>query len=171
MGGKDPYDKYYHDKQEGQMYSSAKIVMRIIGIVLIIGGIILAVSGIMQQGSVGMGDEGWFEQSSAGSFKIFIAGSMAIFGIFILVISFTRKIAHYQAVEAKPAIITASEGVGTGLARGLHHGGGLPIDINNHGHHRRGSSAPHEVVKVKCRNCGYLDSEDATFCSKCGKRL
>jgi putative Mn2+ efflux pump MntP len=28
-----------------------------------------------------------------------------------------------------------------------------------------------EVVKIKCRNCGYLETEDAEFCSKCGERM
>lgn len=28
-----------------------------------------------------------------------------------------------------------------------------------------------EVVKVKCRECGFLETEDAEFCSKCGKRM
>ncbi len=32
-------------------------------------------------------------------------------------------------------------------------------------------AAPKEVVKVKCRNCGSLESEDAAFCRKCGKPL
>jgi len=26
-------------------------------------------------------------------------------------------------------------------------------------------------VRIKCRNCGYLETEDAEFCSKCGQRL
>ena len=30
---------------------------------------------------------------------------------------------------------------------------------------------PKEVVKVKCRNCGNLEMEDAAFCRKCGKPL
>jgi len=33
------------------------------------------------------------------------------------------------------------------------------------------AAAPKEVVKVKCRNCGSLESEDAAFCRKCGKPL
>ena len=28
-----------------------------------------------------------------------------------------------------------------------------------------------EVVKIKCRNCGYLETEDAEFCSKCGQAM
>ncbi len=30
---------------------------------------------------------------------------------------------------------------------------------------------PKEVVKVKCRNCGNLEAEDAAFCRKCGEAL
>lgn len=30
---------------------------------------------------------------------------------------------------------------------------------------------PKEVVKVKCRNCGNLEMEDATYCRKCGQPL
>jgi hypothetical protein len=30
---------------------------------------------------------------------------------------------------------------------------------------------PKEVVKVKCRNCGNLEAEDATYCRKCGQPL
>ena len=33
------------------------------------------------------------------------------------------------------------------------------------------SAAAKEIVKVKCRNCGSLESEDAAFCRKCGKPL
>ncbi len=30
---------------------------------------------------------------------------------------------------------------------------------------------PREIVKVKCRNCGNLEAEDATYCRKCGEPL
>ena len=33
------------------------------------------------------------------------------------------------------------------------------------------AAATKEVVKIKCRNCGSLESEDAAFCRKCGKPL
>jgi hypothetical protein len=32
-------------------------------------------------------------------------------------------------------------------------------------------NAPKEVVRIKCRNCGNLEAEDAEFCRKCGKPL
>jgi len=34
-----------------------------------------------------------------------------------------------------------------------------------------GSTPPKEVVKVKCRNCGNLEADDATYCRKCGEPL
>ena len=34
-----------------------------------------------------------------------------------------------------------------------------------------GPAPPKEVVKVKCRNCGNLEADDATFCRKCGQPL
>jgi len=36
---------------------------------------------------------------------------------------------------------------------------------------RADPAPPKEVVKVKCRNCGNLEMEDAAFCRKCGKPL
>lgn len=33
------------------------------------------------------------------------------------------------------------------------------------------ASPAKEVVKVKCRNCGSLEAEDAAFCRKCGQAL
>ncbi|HKW43976.1 MAG TPA: hypothetical protein VJP06_07295 [Thermoplasmata archaeon] len=31
-------------------------------------------------------------------------------------------------------------------------------------------AAPNTEVRVNCRNCGYLDTADAAFCSECGQR-
>lgn len=31
--------------------------------------------------------------------------------------------------------------------------------------------APKETVKVKCRNCGSLEAEDAAYCHKCGQAI
>ena len=33
------------------------------------------------------------------------------------------------------------------------------------------TAQPKETVKVKCRNCGSLEAEDAAFCHKCGKPM
>ncbi len=34
-----------------------------------------------------------------------------------------------------------------------------------------GTPATKDVVKVKCRNCGSLEAEDATYCRKCGQAI
>ncbi|SDN25343.1 hypothetical protein SAMN05216355_101427 [Actinomyces ruminicola] len=33
------------------------------------------------------------------------------------------------------------------------------------------TGSPAEVVKLRCRSCGYLETEDAAFCSQCGQRI
>ncbi|RAX19391.1 MULTISPECIES: zinc ribbon domain-containing protein [Actinomyces] len=33
------------------------------------------------------------------------------------------------------------------------------------------AGAPAEVVRLRCRSCGYLETEDATFCSQCGQPI
>src|SRR5213083_2036644 len=61
----------------------------------------------------------------------------------------------YVASEASPAIERVSEAAAEGLKEGF---GINPLKSE-------------AVVKVKCRNCGYLENEDAVYCGKCGKRL
>lgn len=163
-----PYNRYhshtYHnDHQSDQRYATTKIFLRLIGIIMIVFGIILAFIGYNQQ-NVSMDSEGWFEQSSAGSFKIFIGLGLLGFGFMLLYISFIRRVSHYMATETQPAITTVGEGVGTGVARGINKGGGITLNMQS-------QNSPREVVKIKCRSCGYLDSEDATFCSNCGSKI
>ncbi|MDO4901283.1 zinc ribbon domain-containing protein [Actinomyces sp.] len=33
------------------------------------------------------------------------------------------------------------------------------------------AGSPAEVVRLRCRSCGYLETEDATFCSQCGQQI
>jgi len=66
-----------------------------------------------------------------------------------------RPVTSYVASEASPAIERVSEAAGEGLRQGF---GANPLQTGS-------------VVKVKCRNCGYLENEDAVYCGKCGKPL
>ena len=66
-----------------------------------------------------------------------------------------RPVATYVASEASPAVERVSEAAAEGLRRGL--------GVN--------SLRSDSVVKVKCRNCGYLENEDAIYCGKCGRPL
>ena len=40
----------------------------------------------------------------------------------------------------------------------------------NHTHDGNGNGS-NTVIKVRCPHCGYLESEDAVYCSKCGKSM
>ena len=86
----------------------------------------------------------------------------AFIGIILLAIGFgalrlgmVRPVTTYLASEASPAIERVSEAAAEGLKEGF---GANPLKSE-------------AVVKVKCRNCGYLENEDATYCGKCGKPL
>lgn len=34
-----------------------------------------------------------------------------------------------------------------------------------------GSAAPQQIVKIKCRDCGFLNEEDSKFCQECGSKI
>ena len=57
-------------------------------------------------------------------------------------------------------ICVATEAAGEGIAKGINKGGGIKV-----------SSSSTEKIMIKCRECGYLESIDAEFCSKCGKKM
>jgi len=80
----------------------------------------------------------------------------------------------------RSAFVSGMMGVGGGMAGGS----SLSPDMNDTFMQQALSGArgpprqagtdpapPKEVVKVKCRNCGNLEAEDATYCRKCGQPL
>ena len=86
----------------------------------------------------------------------------ALIGMILLALGFgalrlgmIRPVTTYVASEASPAIERVSEDAAEGLKKGF---GVSPVRDES-------------VVKVKCRNCGYLENEDAIYCGKCGKPL
>ncbi len=157
-------DQGYGRGQPRSLHGPTKSVLRILGIVLLIIGIILAIVGLVQQGSKGMEEEGWFETASGGMIMTFAGMAMVIFGFVMLYVSFIGRVAKYYADESAPAIETASGAVARGLSKGTQEEGGIRVDVSS-------SATAGVVIKTKCRNCGYLETEDADFCSKCGKRL
>jgi hypothetical protein len=87
---------------------------------------------------------------------------LSVIGIILIVVGgialrfgMIRPVSGYLATEAAPAIQTAAAAFGGGLREV---GFGAP-------------ASPSHDVRIKCRNCGYLETEDAEFCSKCGQRL
>jgi hypothetical protein len=74
-----------------------------------------------------------------------------------------RRISSYIATETAPAVTTATHAVGEGFMGGVNQAGGIQINTT--------ATQTKEIVKVKCPHCGYLDSEEAVFCSKCGNKI
>ena len=85
-------------------------------------------------------------------FTVFIGSALLMFGAFLLVVSFLRPISKYVAGEYYPAMRTVGKGFGEGFTEASQNENKV-------------------VVKVKCSHCGYLETKDAEFCSKCGRRL
>jgi len=124
-------------------YSKYKILMRAIGLPLAIIGIIFIIVGFSNFGG-------------AHSYIIVFAtgGFLLVIGFGLLSLSIVRPISKYYISEASPAIKMASNSIGEGLKES-----GFQVTQEK------------EVIKIKCPNCGYLESEDADFCSKCGKKI
>jgi len=129
-------------------YSEYKTAMIAIGIPMIIIGIILAVYGFVNFGSGGF-------EAAAGNQMIFMGGDIiAVIGFVLVGLAIIRPTSKYYATELSPATKIIGESIGEGLKES-----GF------------GSSQTKEIIKVKCPQCGYLESEDADFCSKCGKKI
>ena len=79
---------------------------------------------------------------------------MLFIGAVLLKFCFIRPVSQYIATEASPAMKTAGHAIGSGLKEsGVF------------------SSERKEIIKIKCSHCGYLESKDADFCSKCRKKI
>jgi hypothetical protein len=157
------------------------MVLRIVGVILIIIGLIIFITGVTSQDSESLDDED-FGGGFSTMFLTFIGIAMMMFGGFVLYFGFVGGVAKYYADEVSPAIETGTEAFGAGLSRGIQRGGGLKIDLQTTGqtpHRAPGryhtpayqTQGTKEVIRIKCRNCGYLETEDADFCSKCGKNI
>ncbi len=146
-----------------------------IGLVVLIIGVLVTVAGVgtmfstppmppltgnfQQDQAAG---DAWFQQSSAqgaAGFAMAAIGMILLFfGAVALQFGTVRPVTRYLAGETSPAVETASEAMARGLMKG-----GLSVP--------HGPEPPTTVVKVKCKSCGYLDTEDATYCSRCGQPL
>jgi len=88
-------------------------------------------------------------------FLIFIGFVLCMIGLQLWYATKVDKISRYMSKATGDSAKYTTEKVTDGFASGLEkHGMGL---------------GRKEVIKVKCRNCGYLETEDAEFCSKCGQ--
>jgi hypothetical protein len=161
-----------------QEYSSFKRIGLVLGIILVIVGILALIysTTFWGPGGTGMGEEGWFEEETNRSGQLF--GFMAVgmflifFGVALIYFTNIRKVYKYVATETAPAVEITGGAVGRGVASGIRDAGGIHLSHSGgHGHGHSHGHGPREVIKVKCRRCGYLETEDADFCSKCGKKI
>ena len=153
-------------------YTGVKKGILAIGVPLLIIGIILLILGLMTFGSgFGSSDSSFGEMnqlaSKGFSSVIFMAGGgfLLIIGIGLIYFSQIGRVASYVATETAPAVETVGHAVGKGVAGGISDAGGIKT-----------TSSSTEVtdtkdIRIKCRHCGFLESIDAEFCSKCGKKI
>src|SRR5438067_7129138 len=85
----------------------------------------------------------------------FIGMIFLALGFGALRLGLIRPVTTYVASEASPAIERVSEAAGEGLRIGF---GVNPLTSES-------------VVNAKCRNCGYLENEDAIYSGNCWKPL
>lgn len=156
----------------GTLFGFSGARLRWIGVVLLAAGFVLflvsavlpffAMIGFMSNpfGHNGFGFGG-FGSMMASIMLSFVLGTIGIvligIGGYALRLGLIRPVTGYVAVEAAPAIRTAAAALGGGL-----HDAGFGSGP---------ATGARADVRVKCRNCGYLETEDAEFCSKCGQRL
>lgn len=151
-------------------HQETKSQLKLIGIVLLIAGFLIIFFGIVQIFIVFTEPTDWdnFEQQANRQMGQFFIGAILTFVGFVMIgFGFQMSVAgraggitKYFARESAPATRIMTEAVAEGFSRGLHESG-------------IGSSREtvKEVIKIRCPHCGYLETEDADYCSKCGKSL
>ncbi len=143
---------------EGSLFGLSRGSLTAIGAILMVIGIIILLAAATSL-TTPTSDPFDFAANQARMNSSFVTAAI---GMILLAVGFgalkfgmIRPVTTYVASEASPAIERVSEAAAEGLKKGF---GANPLT---------GES----VVKVKCRNCGYLENEDAMYCGKCGKPL
>jgi hypothetical protein len=132
------------------------------GLLIVVVGLAILIWGFTAI-SFDISDPGSFDTSFI--WKVAVGGGLAAIGImpfaigmYFYMASKMDKIAKFYSRATGGAMKYSTENVADGFASGL----------SKHGMSIGGGK---EVVKIKCRNCGYLETEDAEFCSKCGQTM
>jgi hypothetical protein len=154
----------YTDKDHDPDHEQKKQSMKLLGLVLLLVGGVVLVFGVIQLidafsafSDISDIESGFPIGDFFVSMIITIVGFLLfMFGIQMSFLSRAGGISRYFARESAPAARIMTEAIGEGLSKGF------------------GTGSGKEVVKVRCPNCNYLESEDAVYCSKCaapmGKR-
>ena len=146
----------------------ARQTLRLVGAVLLVGGIAMVIGGFVgfaNAGSRSVSSFGADRSSPVGWMVLFMLGGVvASAGAWCLRLGFLKAAADIVSTETAGAVEHSSAALGRGVGRGLQQSGAFAGDGAWGGRGR-------EVVKVKCRGCGFLEMEDARFCSKCSKPI
>lgn len=135
-------------KNEMKDYSRYKVLMRMMGIPLLGIGFLLIVNTFFNFGTNSLIEaRSQMNMFALGSFMVFI-------GFWLVRVSLTRPVSEYYATELSPA----TELTGRSIWKGLYQS-----DF--------GRSEPKEIIKIRCSYCGYIETNDARFCSKCGNKI
>ena len=145
-------------RDDGSLFGLSRGSLTAIGAILMVIGIIILLAAATSL-TTPTSDPFDFAANQARMNSSFVTAAI---GMILLAVGFgalkfgmIRPVTTYVASQASPAIERVSEAAAEGLKKGF---GANPVT---------GES----VVKVKCRNCGYLENEDAMYCGKCGKPL
>ena len=142
----------------GSLFGLGRGSLTAIGVILMVVGIIFFLASIasVMTPTSNQFDFAARQAQMNSSFATALVGMVLLaVGFGALKLGMIRPVTTYVASEASPAIERLSEAAGQGLERGF---GAIPLGRES-------------IVKVKCRNCGYLENEDAIYCGKCGKPL
>ncbi|MHA1144771.1 MAG: hypothetical protein ACTSRW_08555 [Candidatus Helarchaeota archaeon] len=164
------------------------VIPMVVGIILLIVGGIFGVVGyllFMQAfGNPFLPIQQISQLASSGMSMMMVGSLLAVPGfvciiaaVLFLIIGYRKKIAKTLAKESAeiaeeiapmqvriakaqaPAVETIAKAQAKGFRKGFEDSDDLD------------SSSEDSTIRIRCRNCGYLETEDAQFCSKCGKEL
>ena len=143
-----------------RMSSGARRTCQVLGALFTGGGVVLFFWGFIGFALAGRDRVASFGQSGADPVDYWILSLVAmpflIVGSILLKFGFMKPVSELVATETSGAVEHSSSAWGRGAGGGLREAG-------------FSFGSPREVVKVKCRSCGFLESEDARFCSQCAK--
>ncbi len=142
-----------------QLSPGTRRALQIAGVIMTAAGAILTLTGFIMFAS-SMGD---FDMTPPlAEFGMFaVGGFLLVGGMAVARFGFRKPLAEIAATDTAVAVEHSTAAAGRGFSKGIRDAGGLGMVMGTNG----------TIVKVKCRSCGYLDSEDAKFCSDCGKAL
>ncbi len=131
------------------------IVCLVLGLPLMFGGPLI---GFMSSASSMSEPSGFFSGFIGGAVAMFVGFLFVAAGLFMAKFGFMKAYTEVAATETAGAVEHASAAGGRGLGRGLRESGAMD------------SLSGRTIVKVRC-DCGYLETEDAKFCSDCGNPM